>query len=110
MRRLLDHDPWTGISTWHEHDHVTHITTLHTTYDHAPVDAVLDYNSRMANHNSGWDKAHEFRRVGTIPVAVMHEWLVKYGIDVLNPAHWPAVKKRLNSSDFRKLRSAIWQI
>lgn len=110
MRRLVDHDPITGITTWHEYDSSTRETRIHTTFADAQIDAVLDQNHRMANHNDGWSKTKEWRRVGSIPIAIIHHWLVKEGIDVFNKDHWPAVQKKLNSSDFRKLRSAHWQV
>ncbi len=110
MRRLLDHDEWTGITTWHEFDSLTKKTHIHTTYEDAQTDAVLDLNHRLANHNNGWDKAKEFRRVATIPMSVIHYLMVHKGIDVLNRHHWPEVKKLLNDPDWRKLRSAIWQV
>lgn len=110
MRRFLDYDPITGITTWHEYDHMTRKTHIHTTYSSAQIDAVLDQNHRMANHNNGWSRSREFRRVAEIPMAVIHEWLVKDRIDVFNKADWPAVRKKLNSSDWCKLRSAYWQV
>lgn len=110
MRRLVDHDPITGITTWHEYDSATKKTHIHTTFADAQIDAVLDDNHRMYNHNDGWSASKEWRRVGSIPMALIHHWLVKDGIDVFNKDHWPAVRKRLNSSDYLKLRSAHWQI
>jgi hypothetical protein len=110
MRRLLDHDPITGITTWHEYDASTRDTKIHTTYADAPIDAVLDLNHHMQNENDGWSKTKEWRRVGSIPMAVIHDWLVREKIDVFDKNDWPAVRKKLNSSEFRKLRTALWNV
>jgi hypothetical protein len=110
MRRLVDHDPITGITTWHEYDSLTKQTSIHTTFADAPIDAVLDLNHHLQNENDGWSPSKEWRRAGSIPIAVIHDWYVKEGIDVFNKDHWPAVRKKLNSSDFRKLRTALWTV
>lgn len=110
MRRLVDHDPITGITTWHEYDSTTKQTHIHTTYADAPIDSVLDLNVNMQNENAGWSPSKEWRRVGSIPMAVIHSWLVNDGIDVFDKNDWPAVRRKLNSNEFRKLRTALWQV
>jgi len=37
----------------------------------------------------------------SIPTSVMYEWLSKFGVNAWDPAHADAVKKLLNSSDYR---------
>lgn len=110
MRRLVDHNDWTGISTWHDYDSLTKETHVFTTYQDAQTDRVLDHNHRLANRSDGWSKTKEWRLAGYIPISVMHWLLVHKGIDVLNREHWPAMRKILNSSDWRKLRAAHWTV
>lgn len=107
MIRLLDYDPVTGMSSWHEYDAQTRLTKIHTTYDDAPVDATLERNKALYNEDDkGWSPTREWRRVASIPTSVMHDWLVNEGIDVLNKDYWPAVKRKLNDSQWRHLRTA----
>lgn len=110
MRRLVDHDPITGITTWHEYDSLTRETKIHSTFADAPIDAVLRLNHYEANENDGWSPSKEWRRAGRLPMSVIHWFLVKKGIDVFNKDHWPAVKKILNDSDYRKFRTAYWHV
>lgn len=110
MRRLVSYDPITGITTWHEYDSATRKTHVHTTYSDWQTDAVLDNNHRMANHNDGWSKSREWRRVAEIPMSVIHQWMVTKGVDALDKNHWPEVKKLLNNSEWLKLRSAHWKL
>lgn len=110
MRRLLGYDHITGITTWHDYDSSTRETKIHYTFEDAQTDAVLDNNHRMANHNDGWSKSRELRRVADIPMSVMLSWYVEKGIDVLNKRHWPEVRKLLNDPDWRKLRTANWHV
>jgi len=37
----------------------------------------------------------------SIPTSVMFEWLTRFGVNAWNPDHSDAVKKLLNSSDYR---------
>ena len=107
MRRLLDYDEITGIRTWHDYDPVTKETTITTDYVDNTITDVLERNKALYNHDDkGWSPTKEWRRVASIPVSLMHEWLVNEGIDVLNKDHWPAVKRKLNSSDYLYLRTA----
>lgn len=46
------------------------------------------------------------RRVAHIPNAIAMEWLVRYGVDVFNKDHMPAVRRLLNDSEWRHLRCA----
>lgn len=68
--------------------------------------AHLDQNKAMATHNDGYSPSRELRRAASIPAIVILEWREKYGVDLYNPDHMPAVKRLLNSSDYLYLRTA----
>ena len=40
----------------------------------------------------------------SIPITVQMEWMVKYGVDLMNADHIDGVKRLLNSSDYSYLR------
>jgi hypothetical protein len=78
------------------------------------MEATLDRNQAMANHNDGWSiegrsKADKLlRRQATVPWGVITDWKENRGID-----YWsrdPDVQRKidslLDSSDFSKLRTA----
>ena len=104
-RRLVDHDPETGMAVWHEHDELTDATTIEHVQDCEPI---LEANKALANaEDRGFtSKARELRRAASIPSAVVLKWLVEEGIDVMNPDHWPAVRRKLNDPEWRHLRTA----
>ena len=109
--RLLDYDPITGIKTWHEYDAATDVMQIHTTYEHAQTDAVIDDNKRrMTDGTDGWSPTREWKYVANIPCSVMHEWKIKHGIDVLDQNDWPKVRRLLNSSDYLYLRTSAGDI
>lgn len=49
------------------------------------------------------DKRSELWHVGHIPASLGLKWLAEEGIDMWNPHHMDAVKKKLMDSDYRHL-------
>lgn len=99
MKRLLDHDHDTGMTTWHEFDETTDETRLHYEQD---VTDIIELNKARANDNDGpmGDMVH----VASIPVSVQLKWMVEKGVDVLNPGHKQAVAKLLDDPEWRYLK------
>ena len=103
-RRLLDHDPVTGLAEYHHYDATTDTTVIETVQDVAPV---LERNKALQNaDDGGWSPTRDLRRAATIPDIIILKWRNEEGIDVFDPNHWPAVKRKLNSSEYRWLRTA----
>ncbi len=103
-RRLLEHVPATGISEYHHYDLTTDRTVIETVQDVAPI---LERNKALQNaEDGGWSPSRELRRAATIPDIIILKWRNEEGIDAFDPDHWPAVKRKLNSSEYRWLRSA----
>lgn len=71
-------------------------------FDPAATNALLDFNK--ARQNDTHDKREEMWHAASIPISVMYEWLTKHGVSVWNPHHGDAVKKLLNSNEYRYLR------
>lgn len=104
-KELLDFDPLTGVKTFHIYDEHTDETTIYYEQD---VEPILDLNK--ACQNDSMDKSSDMWLAAKIPLMVQAEWLTKYGIDVYNKDHWDGVKKLLNSSDYRYLRTQEFQL
>ena len=104
-RRLVDRDPDTGMAVWHAYDELADATTIAHEQDCAPI---LEANKALANADDrGFvSGARELRRAASVPNAVVLKWLVEEGIDVMNPDHWPAVRRKLNDPAWRHLRTA----
>lgn len=104
QKRLLDHDPLTGLTEYHSYDAATDRTIIETVQDVAPV---LERNKALQNaDDGGWSPTRELRRAASIPDILVLKWRKEEGIDVFDPNHWPAVKRKLNSSEYRWLRTA----
>lgn len=107
-RRLIERDPMSGIAEYHHYDPATDRTVIETVQD---VEPILEFNKARQNaEDGGWSPTRELRRAATIPDIVILKWRNELGIDVFNRDHWPAVKRLLNSNEWRHLRSAPGQL
>ena len=108
-RRLLDYDPLTGVTTYHHYDEMSDTTAIETVQDVTPT---LEVNKAMANDDDY--KRHGIKQswwhVASIPVVVQEKWLREDGVNVFNPDHWPAVKRKLNDIEYRYLRTATGRV
>ncbi len=60
---------------------------------------LLERNKALQNED--FDRRSDMWHAASVPVGVMYEWLAKYGVNAWNPDHKDAVKKLLNSSEYR---------
>lgn len=74
------------------------------------VEAILERNKELQNHSDGYTPSRDLRYVAEIPLVVAEEWMKKYGVDVLDPNHKAAVRRLLNSNEYRYLRTAAGQL
>ena len=68
------------------------------------VEPILEANK--ADFNSGRTPSGALKKIAEIPLVVYQMWRDMYGIDALDPNHKSAVRRLLNSSDWRHLRTA----
>ncbi len=105
--RKLDYDKFTGMTTWHDYDHATKETKIHTTYNSAHVDAVLDENkARQNDGTNGYSKSREWKYIANIPMSVLHDWLINEGFDAFDPNNTAKLKQKLNSNEYLYLRTS----
>ena len=106
--RVLDFDPMTGLLEFHSYDPVTDTTVIESVQDVAPI---LERNKALqCQDDGGWSSSRDLRRAAAIPDIIILKWRRDEGIDVFNRDHWPAVKRKLNSSEYRYLRTAPGRI
>ena len=103
MKRLLDYNADTGVRQIYEG--TDDGFQIHISQDVTPI---LEQNKRLQND---WKSKSErsksdFWQVAEIPIGVQYEWLINHGLDIYNKDHWPGVRKMLNSSDYRYLKTA----
>ena len=101
-RALLDADPLTGIRQYFGWDRDGN-EYLIDEVDKSTVNAVLDRNKELSNHHAS--RKGDMWLVASIPSWVQYEWLDKHGVQFWNPDHREGVKRLLNSSDYRYLKT-----
>jgi len=93
---LIDHDPARGVRKYlaagSDPDSVMVRTEID---DHA----VVERNKALQNED--FDRRSDMWHAASIPTSVLYEWLQRFGVNGWDPAHADAVKKLLNSSDYR---------
>jgi|TARA_A100001391_G_scaffold98245_2_gene65133 hypothetical protein len=71
----------------------------------------LQHNKTLYNHNDGYSKSRELKRVASIPTIALSVWAKEYNGD----SNWfglpkevqkNILKKKLNSSEFRYFKTA----
>lgn len=95
-------DPVTGLRTMYEDTEEGF--QLHYSQDAGPI---LEANKIKQNMGREYyAKDPDMWKVAAIPIGVQMIWLTKYGVDVYNDDHWPKVRKLLNDSEWRYLKTA----
>lgn len=97
---------WTEVESngVHRHVHLSDdgVFTERLVQDCEPV---LEINKAMTLHNDGYTPGREMRRAASIPMGVVLKWREE-GIDIFNPNHAYAIKRKLNDPEWRYLRTA----
>lgn len=73
--------------------------TVEVRYEDVSGGQIIEENKAADTLNKRGDMWH----VGHVPASVGLKWLAEEGIDMWNPEHWDAVKRKLMDSDYRHL-------
>jgi hypothetical protein len=76
-----------------------------TTYDSVKPQLDLNHAMRTTTHQKAGPGEVDMRLVASVPIGVQFEWVTKYGVELWNDDHLPAVRRLLNSSDYRWLKT-----
>lgn len=93
---LIDHDPARGVRKFIAAGDAPDSVMVRTEIDDR---AVIERNKGLQNES--FDRRSEMWHAASIPTSVMYEWLTRFGVNAWNPGHADAVRKLLNSSDYR---------
>jgi len=105
MKRKLDYDPLTGITTWHHYDAHTDKTTIYDEADLEPLHK-LNYELRKEEDYSKKGVKNEHWHYASIHPIEQQKILDKYGVDVFNKDQTKEVMKILNTDpDFQRCKT-----
>lgn len=100
MARILDLDPITDTWETYEYDENDDQVIVKRFQD---VEPILNLNKRM--QTMPWSRAETMWHAASIPNIIAEKWLRELGVNVLRRDHWPAVRRLLNSNEYRYLRA-----
>jgi hypothetical protein len=98
--RFLSRDPSTGAVEHYAYDAGEDRCIIRRSWDAGPV---IEANKRSQGED-GWNKDKSMRLAARIPPDVQLLWLQQYGIRAWDRNHKGAVRRLLNSSEWRYLR------
>lgn len=109
-RRVLDHDDQTGVTTWFSYDDATDTSYIEEVQDVEPyLEAMKSLqNDAVSGRLNDYERRgikNDWMHAASIPIGVQYKWLRELGVNLHNKDHWPAVRKLLNSPDWRYLRT-----
>lgn len=96
MKRILDHNPLTGLTEIFHHDEATDVSTIQVVQD---VSGIMDTAQKLRNHESyskegikqdWWHLAH-------IPDLIILKMKYEDGVDVYDRNDWKAVGRLLDT-------------
>lgn len=96
MKRIFDHDPVQGLTTWFEHDPVTDQVTLSYQQD---VSGFLDVLKQKRNNDEATRRGIKkgMWHYATLPATAIIELKAK-GIDIFDPSHTKAMLREINAN------------
>ena len=103
-KRILDYNPYTGITTTFEYDHISDRTTIGREED---VTAYIEYGKELQKHE---DYSKDGIKRGwwhycTFPNIIIEKWRNEHGVDVFNKDHQKAVFRLINQPEYRYLKT-----
>lgn len=70
------------------------------------IEPVLDLNKAKSNELGKKIYSDAYNHVASIPPSVQVKWLWEEGLDIYNPEHAERLKRKLNSNEYRYLRTS----
>lgn len=106
MSKIVEQDGL--VKTTYHSDDPNKQVVIERNVDYKPI---IEHNKKMYNHNDGYSKSRDLKRVASIPTLVLELWTKEYN----GTGNWFALpkdvqtkilKKKLNSSEFQYFRTA----
>jgi len=103
-KRVVDYDPFTGITTYFDYDHASDTTIVGYEQD---ASVILDANKALQNND-------EYTRQGikqgwwhyaSYPAIIIQKWATEYGVDVFNKDHQKKVIQLVNQPEYKYLKT-----
>jgi hypothetical protein len=112
-KMLLDYDPVTQRKV--EVEQKDGKLLVHESIPKGLLDAYIERNKKEYNavSHKGYKNAlkkAKFWRAASIPNIICEKWLKEEGIDIFNEEDWPKIQAKLNSEEYKFLRTSPGKI
>lgn len=103
--RQIEYDPVTGVRELFDYDWKTDTSVIRTVQHVSPT---LDLNKTSRNDETQkWrGKNNDFWKVGSIPLVVLHQWMVEEGINFMTKEGLQRIKRKLDDPNWAYLKTA----
>ena len=105
MKRILDYDPITGITTTFDYVPETDTTVLYR--EQADVDLILEANKALRNDEEITKKGIKegWWHYAQIPNIIIKKWMNEFGVNLYNKDHQKKVFWLLNQREYKYLKT-----
>lgn len=103
-KRVIDYDPYNGITTTFDYDHVSDSTIIGREQD---VSLLLDLNKALQNNEDYSKKGIKdgWWHYATYPSIIIEKWITEYGVNVFNRDHQKKILELTNRPEYRYLKT-----
>jgi hypothetical protein len=103
-KRVVDYNPYTGITTTVDYCHASDTTIIGTEQD---VSSLLDFNKKLQNDDDYTKKGIKdgWWHYATYPPIIINKWLAEFGVNVFNKDHQKKVLELTNRPEYRYLKT-----
>jgi hypothetical protein len=70
------------------------------------VEPILRENAILREMTDGYSPSKDLLHIASIPEIVLEKWYREEGLCLLDRNHWPAIMKKLRSSEYAYLRTS----
>ena len=105
MRRVLDFDALTGITTWFDHDPHADVTTITETHDAEPIIERAKSLQNDPEHKRQGIK-RSWMHLATIPPLIQVQWEKECGKSLYSREGMAYAVKKLHEPDWKYLKTA----
>lgn len=105
-KRLVEFDPLTGKKTYSIYDELEDSLTIQTEQDVSPF---LEMNKSLQNDEQRTRDGIKdgYWHYASIPNVIIEKWLIEDGFDVFDKNNEKVLFKRLNSPEYRYLKTTL---
>jgi hypothetical protein len=104
LKRIIDYNPLTGITTFFDYDHGSDTTIVGSEQD---VSHLLEQNKALQNDAEYTKKGIKegWWHYASYPAIIIEKWLNEYGVNVFDKDHQKKVLELTNRPEYRYLKT-----